>query len=41
VPDVGGIVESELGNALGTNPQTKGLSDVLGGFLGGKKEKTK
>jgi AsmA protein len=41
VPDVGGIVESELGNALGTNPQTKGLSDVLGGFLGGKKGKTK
>jgi AsmA protein len=41
VPDVGGIVESELGNALGTNPQTKGLSDVLGGVLGGKKGKTK
>jgi hypothetical protein len=41
VPDVGGIVESELGNALGNTPQTKGLGDVLGGFLGGKKGKTK
>ena len=43
VPDVGGMVsgavESELGKALGSNPQTKGLSDTLGGFLGGKKKK--
>lgn len=45
VPDVGGmvggVVESELGNALGSNPQTKGFSDALGGLLGGKKKKNK
>jgi AsmA protein len=45
MPDVGGMVggvlESELGNALGGNPQTKGLSDALGGLLGGKKGKNK
>jgi hypothetical protein len=43
VPDVGGMVggavESELGKALGNEPQTKGLSDALGGLLGGKKRK--
>ena len=45
VPDVGGMVsdqvQSELGNALGNNPQTKGLTDALGGILGGKKQKSK
>jgi AsmA protein len=41
VPDVGGVLESELGNALGSNPQTKRLSDALGGLLGGKKAKNK
>jgi len=35
---VGGAVESELGNVLGTKPQTKGLGDALGGLLGGKKK---
>ena len=45
VPDVGGmvggVVESELGNALDSNPRTKGLTDALGGLLGGKKRKSK
>ena len=44
VPDVGAMVggeDSELGNRLDSNPQTKGLSDVLGGLLGGKKGKNK
>ncbi len=44
VPDVGGMVgdaaESELERALGKDPQTKGLTDALGGLLG-KKKKTK
>jgi AsmA protein len=42
VPDVGGMVggmvDSELGKALGSNPQTKGLSDVVGGLFGKKKK---
>jgi hypothetical protein len=38
---VGGAVESELGNVLGNNPQTKGLGDALGGLLGGKKKSKK
>ena len=41
VPDIGGALESELGNALGNNPQTKGFSDALGRLLGGKKGKNK
>jgi AsmA protein len=45
VPDVGGMVggavESELGNVLGNNPQTKGLGDALDGLLGGKKKSNK
>ena len=45
VPDVGGIlggaVESELGKALGDNPETKGLSEALEGLFGGKKKKNK
>jgi AsmA protein len=41
VPDVKGIVGSQLGNALGTqNPQTQqGLGNVLGGLFGKKKSK--
>jgi len=45
VPDVGGMVggaiESELEKALGSDARTKGLSDALGGLLGGKKRKNK
>lgn len=41
VPDVKGIVGSQLGNALGAqNPQTQqGLGNVLGGLFGKKKSK--
>jgi AsmA protein len=45
VPDVGGIlggaVESELGKALGDNPETKRLREALEGLFGGKKKKNK
>jgi AsmA protein len=45
VPDVAGIVggaiESEFEKTLGSDPRTKGLSDALGGLLGGKKGKSK
>ena len=45
VPDVGGMlggaVESELGKALGDNPETKRLSEALEGLFGGKKKKNK
>ena len=45
VPDVrgilGGAVESELGKALGDNPETKRLSEALEGLFGGKKKKNK
>jgi AsmA protein len=45
VPDVGGMVggalESELGETLGDNPKTKGLSEALEGLFGGKKRKSK
>ena len=45
VPDVAGIlgdaIESEFEKALGSDPRTKGLSDALGGLLGGKKGKSK
>jgi AsmA protein len=41
VPDVagmmGGMVQSQAGGVLGKNPQTKGLTDALGGLFGKKK----
>jgi AsmA protein len=39
VPDVNGLVKSQIGNALGNNPQTQGLSDALGKLFGNKKKK--
>jgi AsmA protein len=45
VPDVGGIlggaVESELGKALGDNPETQRLREALERLFGGKKKKNK
>ena len=45
VPDVGSMVGdavgSELERALGDDPKTKGLSEVLGELFGGKKKKNK
>ena len=45
VPDVrgilGGAVESELGKALGDNPEIKRLREALEGLFGGKKKKNK
>lgn len=42
VPDVGGmvggVVESQLGDVLGKNPQTKGLTESLQGLFGKKKK---
>jgi hypothetical protein len=34
-------VESELGKALGDNPETKRLREALEGLFGGKKKKNK
>jgi AsmA protein len=39
LPDVKGIIGTQLGSALGNDPQTKGLAGTLGDFFGKKKKK--